>query len=270
MSRRGKGKRRFGRSRRSPGLWRKITVLAAAAIVIPLVAVSAWFVFFRSDEPPGPPRAAIVDQLSLTFPNPAFVQEATDTLQQAGYTVDYYPGEQVTVDFYRRLPVRNYGLIIFRTHADRIQGIWQGKQIDEVILFSSEPYNERKYLEDQAAKRLTIARYYEGGERYFGISPDFIEDRMLGKFDETTILMMGCEGLVSERTAEAFVQKGAKTYISWDETVSAAHTDAASERLLGYLLIEGLPAEEAVAQTMTEIGPDPTYGSVLLVYPSEG
>jgi len=33
-------------------------------------------------------KAAIVDQLSLTIPNQAFVETATNTLEQAGYTVD--------------------------------------------------------------------------------------------------------------------------------------------------------------------------------------
>ena len=82
--------------------------------------------------------------------------------------------------------------------------------------------------------------------------------------------MMGCEGLLSERTAEAFVGRGAEVYISWDETVSAAHTDAATGVLLQHLLIEGLPAGDAVALTMAELGPDPFYGSELAVYPAPG
>ena len=211
-----------------------------------------------------------MDQLSLTFPNPSFREEATSTLEQAGYVVDYYPGEEVTVDFYRHLPTLDYQLIVFRSHADRITGVWQGQEIDEVILFTSEPYDDLKYLEERANKRLTIARYYEDGEPYFGISPDFVDDSMLGNFDDTVIVMMGCEGLLSDRTAEAFVQKGANTYISWDETVSATHTDAATERLLELLLLNDLSADDAVAQTMTDIGPDPIYDSVLRAYPPEG
>ena len=272
MSRRERGRWLSRRTRhvwRGRGLRSKIAVLAALALAVSVGSVAA-FVLLRPGEPPGPPKAAIVDQLSLTFPNPDFIQNATNTLEQAGYIVDYYPGEDVTVEFYRRLPSHDYDVILFRAHADRLQGTWQGREIDEVILFSSEPYDKQKYLEDRSRKRLTIARYYEGGDPYFGIAPEFIEERMDGKFNDTLIIMMGCEGLLSERTAEAFVQKGASTYISWDETVSASHTDAASERLLEHLLLEGQPAEEAVAQTMAEVGPDPTYGSKLLVYPSEG
>ena len=82
--------------------------------------------------------------------------------------------------------------------------------------------------------------------------------------------MMGCEGLLSNRTAQTFIDKGASTYISWDETVSASHTDEATEHVLDHLLLEGQTPTEAAATTMEEIGPDPTYGSTLLAYPSEG
>lgn len=258
-----------GRLPRAGRSWRAIAGMAVVAVAV-IAAVGIWLLVDSSGEPPGPPKAAIVDHLSLTFPNEDFIQNATDTLQQAGYIVDYFPGEEVTVEFYRQLPTHDYDVILFRVHADRLQATLNGREIDEVILFTGEPYSERKYLEDRSKARLTIARYYEGGERYFGIAPDFIDDRMVGNFDGTKIIMMGCEGLLSDRTAQAFIDKGASTYISWDETVSASHTDAASERLLELLLLEGQTPTEAAAQTMAELGPDPTYGSTLLAYPSEG
>ena len=268
-NRRAHGRGRLARAGRS---WNPIAGLAVVAVTVAAViaAITIWLVVDPLGEPPGPPKAAIVDHLSLTFPNEDFIQNATATLEQAGYIVDYFPGEEVTVEFYQQLPTHGYDVVVFRVHADRLQATLQGREIDEVILFTGELYSEEKYLDDRAAARLTIARYHAGGERYFGIAPDFIDDRMDGRFDGTKIIMMGCEGLLSERTAEAFVDKGASTYISWDETVSASHTDAASELLLEHLLLDGLSAQEAVAQTMAEIGPDPTYGSKLLAYPSEG
>ena len=258
--------------RRSPRTGRSRKAIAGLAVVAVAViaAVGIWLVVGSSGEPPGPPKAAIVDQLSLTFPNEDFIRNSTATLEQAGYVVDYFPGEEVNVEFYRQLPANDYDVILFRVHADRLQATLNGREIDEVILFTGEPYSEEKYLEDRSAARLTIARYYEGGDPIFGIAADFIEDTMVGRFDNTKIIMMGCEGLLSDRTAQAFIDKGASTYISWDETVSASHTDAASERLLELLLLDGQTPTEAAAQTMEELGPDPTYGSKLLAYPSEG
>jgi len=72
-----------------------IAVLVAVAILISVVVVTLLS-FYRSDQPDQPssvptvagpengPRAVIVDHLSLSQPNPAFAERATDLLQQAG------------------------------------------------------------------------------------------------------------------------------------------------------------------------------------------
>lgn len=267
MSRRRRG-HLTPRAGRRLGLWHKLAILAAVSAVISAAAV--WLVLSRADGPSGPPRAVVVDQLSLTAPNPAFVERATGLLEQAGYAVSYFSGEEVTVDFYRRLPTHGYDLILFRVHADRLQAVAEdGTRVDDVMLFTSEPYDETEYVADQEANRLVIARYYEGGPGYFGVAPDFFDGRP-GDFEGATIIVMGCEGLLTDRTAEKFVQMGARTYIGWDESVTASHTDAATERLLQYLVIEGKTPQDAVALTMLDVGPDPVYGSKLLAYPPEG
>ena len=65
------------------------------------------------------------------------------------------------------------------------------------------------------------------------------------------------------------MEKGAKAVIGWDALVSAAQTDAATERLLQHLVAEGLPMGEAVQKTMAEVGTDPSYGASLRVYPRD-
>jgi len=256
----------------------KIAILVAVALLIPIVVFS-FLSLSRSDQPDEQqsrvpmvadpavgPRAAIVDQLSLTQPNPAFAETVTELLEQAGYTVDYYPGEQVTVDFYRDLPTGGHRLLILRNHSSVVG---TGSEVtDEAGLYTSEPYSERKYLGEQLAWRLMVAKYHEGGPEYFGITPEFVKSSMRGKFDDATVIMMGCDGLRSDMLAEAFVHRGAEAVVSWSGPVGAAHTDAATEHLLRHLLIDGLTIQEAVTQTMAEVGPDPTYDSVLRLYPS--
>jgi len=243
--------------------------LAACAVVVGAGALVAWLVFFRSgssDIPAGPVRAAIVDQLSFNAPNPEFAQQTTSLLEQAGYEVDYYSGDQVNVDFYRHLASYGYQLIVFRSHADRLQQEWQGQLVDEVVLFTSEPYDKTKYVPDQATNRLVVARYQKDGPAYFGIAPTFF-DKTAGNFRGATIVMMGCQGMLTTHTAEAFVKLGAKTYISWDEAVTASHTDAATAVLLQHLLLERKAATQAALLTMVDVGPDPVFGSRLRVYP---
>jgi len=82
--------------------------------------------------------------------------------------------------------------------------------------------------------------------------------------------MLGCDGLITDATAAAFVHKGAKTVVGWSGRVLAEHTDAAAEHLLRHLLADGLTPQGAVARTMAEVGPDPEFKSVLRLYPSEG
>jgi hypothetical protein len=165
--------------------WRrkKVTLLAAVAVGVTVAAVLTWLALFdfRSGDQAGPAKAAIVDQLSLTFPNPAFVENATRKLELAGYAVDYIPGEEVTVEFYHRLPSRGYDLVVLRVHSDRIEGVWRGEEIDETVLFTSQKYDATKYYEDRGAGRLTRARYYEGGEAYFGIAADFVEETLMAR-----------------------------------------------------------------------------------------
>jgi hypothetical protein len=267
MSRHRKAKRRV---KRNTGGWRKLLLLAGAAVAIPLLVVAAFLVLSRPDEPSGPPKAAIVDQLSLTFPNPDFAEAATETLEEAGYAVDYYPGEEVTVDFYRDLPTHGYDLLIFRVHGARRSDVLASKLPDEASLFTSEPYSRTRYVEEQDDLRLVKVRYEDSEEVFFGVRSDFITSSMKGDFGGATVVLMGCDTTRGRATAEAFIQRGAKAVVGWSDLVSAVHTDEATDVLLEHLLVDGLPIQEAVARTMTEVGPDPAFGSELLLYSSEG
>lgn len=211
-------------------------------------------------------KAAIVDHLSLTFPNQTFIQTATNTLKQAGYTVDYYAGEKVTVEFYKNLPTHGYGLIVVRVHSTT-------GGYPAVALFTSETYSKSKYVYEQLTDKLVPVSYSSEeaskGIGYFGINPPFVTSSMNGKFANTIIVMMGCEGLSNTKMAEAFVKKGAQAYISWNSSISASHTDQATICLLQHLITEEQTINQAIDNTMKEVGPDPSYKSVLLYYPSK-
>lgn len=266
-------KRRNGASRRGR-VRRKLAALAAV-----LIAAAALLAFsppgqhlrgLATPGPPAPPTAAIVDQVSVYDANPEFVAAATRLLEDAGYVVDYYPSEEVTVNFYRYLPTHGYDLIVLRVHSTRLLEDEDGNLIDEVVLFTSEPYTAGKY-EEQGNGRLAKARYYEGAGPLFGIRADFVTSSMKGGFDGTTVIMMGCNGLDSiNETAKAFVYKKADAFISWNDLISGSHSDAATERLLELMLVVGLDAVEAVERTVAEVGPDPVFGAHLRILTPEG
>ena len=264
------------RGPRGTGRWGKMASTAVRILAVPLViaafplAIAAAFLamsLMGQSSEPKELRAAIVDQLALTEPNPSFSETATRTLQGAGYTVDYYPGEQVTVDFYRELPTHNYDLIVLRNHAARRPDVLASRLPDEAALFTSEAYSRDKYVDEQNTLRLIKASYPGGDEVFFGIRSDFITSSMKGRFHDTTIVLMGCNGLTTSATAEAFIEKGARAVVGWSDLVSAGHTDEATERLIQHLVVDRLTLGEAVQRTNAEVGPDPAYGSVLRVYP---
>ncbi|MEE8369954.1 MAG: hypothetical protein V3S00_04205 [Dehalococcoidia bacterium] len=253
----------------------RLAFIAIAVVLLAGIGSAALLVSGRGGEgsPAGPKTAVILNQLSLTQPNPEFVSAARSLLAEAGYQVDYFPGEQVTVDLYRSLPQRDYDLIILRVHAgittevDLTSG--ERSETEYVSLFTGEPYAADKYPEEQL-NRLGKAVYYEGADPLFGIGPRFVEESMEGTFGGALIVMMGCDGLRSQRTAQAFLDKGASAFVSWSQPVSASHTDAATERLLEKLLREGLDASEAVDRTASEIGPDPFYDAELRILTGGG
>ena len=239
---------------------RCVAVALLASVAVALLACGSDGRGTVSD---GPARAAIVDQLSISHPNQGFVDDATDQLVRAGYLVDYYPGEQVTVDLYRQLAEHDYAYVVLRVHTARFEGEWRGVTYDQPVLFTAEPYNPDQYVDEQWELLLNPVFAYEGAPRYFGVAPNFIED--IGAYEGATVVLMGCSGMSTDALAAAFDGQGAERVVGWNDLVSAQHTDEATSHLLGYLL-DGSTAREAVAKTNAEVGTDPIYDSHLLAY----
>jgi hypothetical protein len=250
-------------------------------------AAGAGFSVLRPEQGPAQRRAAIIDELGITDPNPTLIARTRDTLAQAGYAVDVYPNEQVTVDLYRDLPGRGYQVVIIRGHSSGEQAAVDPKtgaatQEPLVSLFTSEPYSKDRHVDDQRARRLNVVQiahsYPEGAfgdarvsnppnDRYFGITPLFMEHSARGRFKNTTVLLMGCDAANSDGMAAALIRKGAGVVAGWDGPVSVGHTDAALEHVLNHVFVDGLAPRDAVAATMTDIGPDPSFGAKLVAYP---
>ena len=216
------------------------------------------------------PKAAIVDHLSISQPNQTFTEEATALLNEAGFVVDYYKGELVTVEFYRNLPRHDYRLIILRVHCASYS---PARRV--LDFFTSELYSKSKHVEEQLKDRVTAVAfgpyeaYEEGDPVYFGITDKFVRFSMIGEFSDTMVIMMGCDGLRYDDMAAAFIEKGAEVYVGWSRLVSALHTDQVTIDLLRRFLIEEQTIEEAITAAMDELGADPDYESILLHYPDE-
>ena len=212
------------------------------------------------------PRAAIVDQLSSLLENEDFVTEVTRELEDYGFEVDLYQGDEITVDFYRGLPTHGYKLIIFRAHSGLLAE--DEEIIERTVLFTNEEYSLSRYVGEQLDDRLVMARVDEGYPMLFGIPPKFISESMEGKFDDAVIIMMGCSGIYLGDLAGALVDKGASVYLAWHGSVELYYVDEATPYLMRQLCSGNLTIKEAVGSTMDVIGPDPEHNAVLKYYPS--
>jgi len=225
-------------------------------------------------------KVAIIDQLSLLSPNQTFVENVTSIFSSIGLGVDVFSGQEITVGFYKNLPMLEYDIIIFRVHsapyhleyAERAREHFNGtftKPWASVYLFTSEPYNPMSHPMEQLSGRIVQATVTKVSPPYFAIGPDFIRKSMRGRFDNTLIIMSSCKILHESDLADAFIDKGAKGVISWNDLVDLEHTDRAIESLIRNLWLDKLTIKEAVRITDQEIGPDPQYESRLLYYPEK-
>ena len=213
------------------------------------------------------PKAAIIDQLDTLQPNRAFINEATTVLKGYGFTVDLYQGDEVTVDFFRKLPSHDYKLILFRVHSGHI--IQGSHLVEETFLFTNEPYSQEKHVEEQRSSQMVKARTSEQQPFVFAVRAKFVTESMKGKFDDTVIIMMGCSALRQQDMAQAFVGKGASTYMGWDASVQLDYVDGAALNLISNLCIEGMTVEQAVLSTMNDVGLDPITDARLYGYPKK-
>ena len=241
---------------------RRVTLAIIMMAVVSFSGLITYSVLNQSS--PSQPvsfKAVIVDQLSGTFPNPSFEDTAKTMLVDAGYTVDYYGPDQVTVDFFRTLPSKGYGIVIIRAHST---GWVPG---DKTAIFTSETWSINKYVYEQLVDEINGATL-AGGKHYFTILPKFVSDAMQGQFPHSVVIMMGCTGLKDSEMARAFVSKGARVYVSWENSVTPDRTDSTTISLLRSMA-QGKTISEAVSAAMNQVGPDPVYNSTLGFYPDD-
>lgn len=259
------------RKQRIEGL--KAVLLVLLALIISTACSSPQQVTPTPEPEGGRPRyrkAALVDQIALTNPDPEFTEQALAYLTEAGFSVDVYEGEEITVEFYRTLPEKGYQLILFRSHATNVLN--ETMPGGPVFLFTSEVYDKNRYVKEQLTNHIGRAKilYDDDSPLYFAIVARFVRHDMEGRFDDTLIIIGGCQSLGTPDLAQAFIDRGASAVVGWNEWVDLSHNDQALLHLLRGLTTEKLTLEQAVRRTMNEIGPDPAYDSTLTYLAQEG
>lgn len=240
---------------------RRIYAVILASIC--LIAI-AYFFWPRLEYVSVKGGIAIVD--SFYSSTSQFTDETYTFLQSKGMNVDVFKDENVTVNLYARLPQYGHRLIILRVHA----GILEKDPTKPTFLFTNELYNTGEYVWEQLVGQIQAGKTNPDNEEeapVFTVGPLFVLAN--GDFNDSIVILSSCLGLYNYQLADAFYQKGAKVFISWDEKVSLKHTDDACTLLLKALIEDEMSIEEAIKKVMIEIGPDTAYNSVLTYYPEE-
>jgi len=233
-----------------------------------LVFSLGFFLWNSSTTPPGTgqqtniggPEAAILDGLYTTSPNPTFIQNLTKVLATAGFHVDVFEGENVTISLLRH--AAGYKVLILRLHsAVHTDGF--------LYLFSGERYSESKYTVEQLSGSVRKGVTFEG-EEYFAINSVFLGADEQGGLKDSTVILTGCNGTGDYYSIQRLLEKGVKEYVAWTGYVDLSHSDEVTLALVKALYLEKLGVKEAVEKAMRELGPDPTYKSILEYFPKEG
>ena len=238
----------------------KKTIYAVVAIAAIIIVVGAALSLNQQKPNNSTPKAAIIDQLSSSdltyssrYPNQTFVNATTTLLHEYFSEVDYY-SNNATVDNYEKLASEGYKLIIWRAHsALDLSNAYVAISTTENSVTSDTSEYESMYRDGT----LTLCNITGDPTLYWSITPKFVSETMDGRFDDTVIILMSCNGLETgyTQTAEALQEKGARAIISWNNWIEASSNDGATAMLLNYLIDQNNTIQQAVSKIPPQQSP---------------
>ena len=220
-------------------------------------------------------RAAFIDQLHKDFPNPTLHSEAKRMLEDAGYQFDLYTTEEITVDFYKKLPSMNYNFILIRSHGGEDTSYEYPTR-----LFTGEKYSKEKYTGEQIYGQVGYGfPIYDEDladlknneqdileEALFTIGTTMVKDTMVGTFPDSVIIVGGCQTARSHDLMEAFMDRGAKNVMGWDATVGAHDNDRAMMMMLDNILVKEMSLNDSVEEVNEKMVPNFKHRNLLKLF----
>jgi hypothetical protein len=245
----------------------KVRLIAVASCV--LILSISFFLWTSSTTSPQPaqqttievPKAAILDGVYAGSQDLAYEQSLTKYLSIAGYGVDVFRGENVTIDLLRN--IGGYKVLILRLHS----AIGSGGGF--LYLFSGEKYTQSKYVQEQLSGAVREAITFENVS-YFAINAVFLGENNPTGLKDSTIMLMGCNGTGSSYSIQRLLDRGVKAYIAWTGYVELSYSDETTLTLVKALYLERSSVQAAVEEAMKEVGTEPGYNSVLECYAPSG
>jgi len=258
--------------------WIAAIAIGISVAILPINIQNDLFQFETTSYEEGVLRAAIIDQLYNDFPDKNLHKQLTGYLKNGGYeVVDIYTTPEVTVDFYRNLPTMNYDFIIIRSHSLGPEAVeWSA------ALFTGEIYDEHKYIKEQFLGDVArgVPYLYEnvlerGGfygledKMYFLLGKNFVDERMIGEFPGSTIILAGCETMKGSLLANSFLNRGASEVVGWSDLINNINNDEVLIHILNQTLNHDVPMKNAVYWLNEQVNGELDYNATLM-YISNG
>ena len=240
----------------------KVGLIAVASCLIILsISFFLWTSFTTPPQPAqqtdiGVPKAAILDALYAGPQDLAYEQNLTNYLSIAGYSVDIFRGENVTISLLEN--IGGYKVLILRLHSAIASDGF-------LYIFSGENYTPTKYAQEQLSGAVREGITFENVS-YFALNAVFLGGNNQTGLKDSTVILMGCNGTGDSYTIQRLLDKGVKAYIGWSGYVDLSYSDEITLALVKALYLEKSSAQVAVGEAMREVGTEPAYNSVLECY----
>lgn len=253
----------------------KISILAICTIAV--VLISVYLVQNLDDTQSNPSitiaKAVIIDQLHDDLPSQFFQNQATEFLTSAGFEVDLFTTQDITVDFYKELPSKNYDFIVIRSHS-----VASGTTEESASIFTGEIYTESKYIQEQLSGQIGRAVPFIQSEvdevgfasltnkTYFVVGSKLVDELMVDSFSGSIIILGGCDTASGKLLASSLLRRGASEVVGWDGLVGSHDNDRGMLALLEMILIDDVSTSMAVEKVMENFTPRSDYSPTLKYY----
>ncbi len=250
---------------------RYIKITLISIIVIAVIAIGVSFKLQYSNNSVSNEnrryKAIIIDGLYDSYPNDKLIYYIKDALERKGFAVDMLLGKNVTVDnlqFKLFSLIDDYRIIILRVHGGVIKS--QNNYVGRVGIFTSEPYDPNKHTDLLYMGFLGMGiPFAEPGKKYFVITPLYVLSSNT-RFQGSIIYVSSCYSLSAPDMAEAFIKKGAKAYIGWNNKIDINTADQA----LKLFVKEFIEENKTLCQVIYDINYKLSANNYLLeMYPEQ-
>jgi len=209
-------------------------------------------------------RAIVIDPFNREFNLMSldvyemYMRSIIYSLERAGYAVDYYKDENVTIDLLKRLDDEGYDIVYINSH-----GFIDSRGL--FALFVREKLNSENALLYQDDIAENLIGYLKEGDLagYLYVTPGFFlrygnDSRLPG----TIIFVDACYSGNNTSLADVFLVLGASCFIGWDKVVNVIH----GIMMDGLFFHETCKYNRTVEEALRKTRRDPESGASLVYF----